>query len=59
CSSKNSHHHIKKSVYFNKFGNNDEENNDWHCPPDAVCEGNNYDIDENYSDEENIMQAKI
>ncbi|CAH8562920.1 unnamed protein product [Schistosoma turkestanicum] len=43
-------YHVQNAANFNC----NDENIDWHCPPDAVNEGNNYEIDENFSDEENI-----
>lgn len=49
----NNKYHVTNNSNNNKFNCNDE-NIDWYCPPDALNEGNNYDINEIFSDEENI-----
>ncbi|CAH8674300.1 unnamed protein product [Schistosoma bovis] len=50
----NNKYHVTNNKNNNKFNCNDE-NIDWYCPPDALNEGNNYDINEIFSDEENIV----
>ncbi|CAH8682215.1 unnamed protein product [Schistosoma rodhaini] len=57
CTSSNSHHINKYHANNDNNINGNDENIDWYCPLDAVHEGNNYDINENFSDEENIRVA--